>query len=167
MQKETSTALHALAAQLGESLQARGEILATAESCTGGWVSMLVTSVTGSSTWFDRGFVTYSNAAKQEMLAVSSEVIEIHGAVSEETARQMVLGVVAHSNASVALSITGIAGPGGGSAEKPVGTVCFGWLVDGHCDTETCHFSGDRDAIREQAVRHVLSQLLTRLGQKV
>ena len=166
MENETSTTLQALAVQVGEKLLAQGEILATAESCTGGWVSMLVTSVSGSSTWFDRGFVTYSNESKQEMLAVSSEVIEIHGAVSEETARQMVLGAVAHSNASVALSITGIAGPGGGSTEKPVGTVCFGWLVDGHCDTETCHFSGDRDAIREQAVRHVLNQLLTRLGQK-
>ena len=166
MENETSTALQALAVQVGEKLLARGEILATAESCTGGWVSMLVTSVSGSSAWFDRGFVTYSNESKQEMLAVSSEVIEIHGAVSEETARQMVLGAVTHSNASAALSITGIAGPGGGSTEKPVGTVCFGWLVDGHCDTETCHFSGARDAIREQAVRHVLSQLLTRLGHK-
>ena len=124
---------------------------------------MLITSIVGSSAWFDRGFVTYSNESKQEMLGVDKQVIEIHGAVSEETARYMVQGAVEHSHAQAGLSVTGIAGPGGGSTEKPVGTVCFGWLVDGQCETETCHFSGDRNQVREQSVRHVLTTLLARL----
>ncbi len=157
--------LEELASQVGDRLFARNEYLVTAESCTGGWVSMLVTAITGSSAWFDRGFVTYSNAAKQEMLGVDKQVIEIHGAVSEETARNMVQGAIASSHAQVGLSITGIAGPGGGSIEKPVGTVCFGWIVDGQCETETCHFSGDRKQIREQAVRHILTTLLDCLKQ--
>jgi nicotinamide-nucleotide amidase len=157
------TSLQDLASQIGDRLISREDYLTTAESCTGGWVSMLVTSVAGSSCWFDRGFVTYSNEAKQEMLAVSSQVIEIHGAVSEETARQMVQGAVEHSHAQAGLSVTGIAGPSGGSDDKPVGTVCFGWLVDGQCETETCYFSGDREAIRRQSAGHVLTGLLVRL----
>ena len=124
---------------------------------------MLVTSIAGSSSWFDRGFVTYSNESKQEMLSVDKQVIEIHGAVSEEAARHMVQGAIEHSRAQTGLSVTGIAGPGGGSPEKPVGTVCFGWLVDGQCETETCHFSGNRQEIREQSVRQVLTGFLTRL----
>jgi nicotinamide-nucleotide amidase len=155
--------LEELASQVGDRLVSRNESLATAESCTGGWVSMLVTAITGSSAWFDRGFVSYSNEAKQEMLAVDKQVIEKHGAVSEETARSMVQGAIENSNAQVGLSITGIAGPGGGTIDKPVGTVCFGWMVDGQCDTETCHFSGDRNQVREQSVRHVLTTLLDRL----
>jgi nicotinamide-nucleotide amidase len=155
--------LEELASQVGDRLVSRNESLATAESCTGGWVSMLVTAITGSSAWFDRGFVSYSNEAKQEMLAVDKQIIEIHGAVSEETARSMVQGAIENSNAQVGLSITGIAGPGGGTIDKPVGTVCFGWMVDGQCDTETCHFSGDRNQVREQSVRHVLTTLLDRL----
>ena len=155
--------LKELAAKVGDRLLSRNETLVTAESCTGGWVSMLVTSIVGSSAWFDRGFVTYSNEAKQEMLAVDKQVIEIHGAVSEEVARYMVEGAVEHSHAQAGLSVTGIAGPGGGTVEKPVGTVCFGWLVDGQCETETCYFSGDREQIREQSVRHVLAALLARL----
>lgn len=155
--------LENLVSQIGDRLISRNESLATAESCTGGWVSMLITSVSGSSNWFDRGFVSYSNEAKEEMLSVSSQVIEIHGAVSEETARYMVLGAVEHSHAAAGLSVTGIAGPGGGSAEKPVGTVCFGWLVDGQCETETCHFSGDREVIRKESVQYVLNGLLLRL----
>ncbi|MFW2440536.1 MAG: CinA family protein [Arenicellales bacterium] len=158
--------LKALAEKVGNRLLSRNETLVLAESCTGGWVSMLVTSITGSSAWFDRGFVTYSNEAKQEMLAVDKQVIEIHGAVSEEVARHMVEGAVEHSHAQAGLSVTGIAGPGGGTDEKPVGTVCFGWLVDGQCETETCYFSGDREQIREQSVRHVLSGLLARLERK-
>ena len=155
--------LEELASQVGDRLVSRNESLATAESCTGGWVSMLVTAITGSSAWFDRGFVSYSNEAKQEMLAVDKQIIEIHGAVSEETARSMVQGAIENSNAQVGLSITGIGGPGGGTIDKPVGTVCFGWMVDGQCDTETCHFSGDRNQVREQSVRHVLTTLLDRL----
>ena len=160
---EKQTTLEDLASQVGDRLVSRGESLVTAESCTGGWVSMLISSIVGSSAWFDRGFVTYSNEAKQEMLAVDKQVIEIHGAISEETARQMVEGAVEHSHAQAGLSVTGIAGPGGGSIEKPVGTVCFGWMVDGQCETETCHFSGNRKEIREQSVRHVLASLLARL----
>jgi nicotinamide-nucleotide amidase len=125
---EKQMTLEDLASQVGDTLVSRGESLVTAESCTGGWVSMLISSIVGSSAWFDRGFVTYSNEAKQEMLAVDKQVIEIHGAISEETARQMVEGAVEHSHAQAGLSVTGIAGPGGGSIEKPVGTVCFGWM---------------------------------------
>ena len=157
--------LQELAKQVGAILTARGDSMVTAESCTGGWVSMLITSVTGSSVWFDRGFVTYSNESKQEMLGVSPQVIEINGAVSEETARQMVEGAIENSRAIAGLSITGIAGPGGGSDEKPVGTVCFGWQVDGHCDTETRHFSGNRNEVREQSVRYALAGLLQRIQQ--
>jgi nicotinamide-nucleotide amidase len=158
--------LKELAAKVGDRLLSRHEALVTAESCTGGWVSMLVTSIAGSSAWFDRGFVTYSNEAKQEMLAVDKLVIEIHGAVSEEVARHMVQGAVEHSQAQAGLSVTGIAGPAGGTVEKPVGTVCFGWLVDGQCETETCYFSGDREQIREQSVRHVLTGMLARLERE-
>ena len=151
---------------IGERLLSRSEMLVTAESCTGGWVSMIVTSIAGSSAWFERGFVTYSNEAKQEMLSFDKRVIEIHGAVSEETARYMAQGAVENSHAQAALSVTGIAGPSGGSVDKPVGTVCFGWLVDGQCETETHHFSGDRDEIREQSVRLVLSGMLARLDRE-
>jgi nicotinamide-nucleotide amidase len=158
--------LESLVSQVGDELISRGESLVTAESCTGGWVSMLVTSIAGSSSWFDRGFVTYSNESKQEMLAVDKQVIEIHGAVSEETARHMVQGAIERSCAGAGLSVTGIAGPDGGSPEKPVGTVCFGWMVDGHCETETCFFSGNRKEIREQSVRQVLTGMLDRLRRR-
>jgi nicotinamide-nucleotide amidase len=157
--------LDELVARLGAALAANGRMLATAESCTGGWVSMLATSVSGSSSWFDRGFVTYSNESKQEMLGVSGQVLEIHGAVSEETARQMVEGAISNSRADTAVSITGIAGPAGGSDEKPVGTVCFGWQLGDEVDTETCHFAGDREAVRKQSVAHALSGLLQRMGE--
>src|SRR5512135_3018157 len=119
--------LSMLAMQVGAGLKARGLMLATAESCTGGWVAQAVTAIAGSSDWFDRGFVTYSDAAKQEMLGVSAGTLGRHGAVSEHTAREMAAGALAHSRAQVALAITGIAGPGGGSSEKPVGMVCFAW----------------------------------------
>ena len=158
--------LQDLASQIGDRLISRNERLVTAESCTGGWVSMLITSVAGSSRWFDRGFITYSNEAKQEMLSVDKQVIEIHGAVSEETARHMVQGAIDHSHARAGLAVTGIAGPGGGSDEKPVGTVCFGWLVDGECETETCFFAGDRADVRRQSVRHVLTGMLNRLQRR-
>ena len=161
--QNTEASLEDLASRIGDELASRNEMLVTAESCTGGWVSMLVTSIAGSSSWFDRGFVTYSNESKQEMLSVDEQVIEIHGAVSEETARHMVQGAMEHSRAQAGLSVTGIAGPGGGSIEKPVGTVCFGWLVDGHCETETCQFSGNRQEIREQSVRKVLTGILAGL----
>jgi nicotinamide-nucleotide amidase len=154
-----------LAALLGERLKAKGLVLATAESCTGGWVAQAVTSISGSSDWFDRGFVTYSNAAKREMLGVRVETLDRHGAVSEATAREMAAGALAASGAGVAVSVTGVAGPAGGTAAKPVGMVCFGWaLRDGRADTATKRFDGDREAVRRQSVVFALQGLLERIG---
>ena len=156
--------LEILAEQIGNELLARGEWLALSESCTGGWVAQTVTAIAGSSTWFDRGFVTYSNAAKIDMLGVPETTLDRHGAVSEATARAMAQGTLAHSRADWALGITGIAGPGGGSPGKPVGTVCFAWASkDGGCEAQTCPFNGDRAAVREQSVRHALTGLLERI----
>lgn len=148
-----SDTLTALATLVGTRLRAKGMMLATAESCTGGWVAQAVTAIAGSSEWFDRGFVTYSDAAKQEMLGVSAATLARHGAVSEQTAREMAAGALAHSRAQVAVAITGIAGPTGGSPEKPLGMVCFAWTVqDGVADAETRHFKGDRESVRRQSV---------------
>lgn len=164
MSPPDDAALQALAARLGEAAQAHGWMLVTAESCTGGWVSQVLTAVAGSSGWFDRGFVTYSNAAKIELLGVSPADLQTHGAVSETVVAQMAGGALAHSAAQAALAISGIAGPGGGTADKPVGTVCFGWAVGERAVTaQTCHFGGDRAAIRRQAVAHALGGLLGRL----
>ena len=155
--------LEALAAKLGALLLANGEKLATAESCTGGWVAQCLTAISGSSDWFERGFVTYSNEAKQEMLGVEPETLLKHGAVSETTASAMAAGALRHSHANWALSITGIAGPAGGSLEKPVGSVCFGWVgPDGRVEVESCFFPGSREEIRSQSVAHALSGLLER-----
>lgn len=127
--------------------------MATAESCTGGWIAHCMTDIPGSSAWFDRGFVTYSNAAKIQMLGVKSETLEQFGAVSFETAKEMVLGALSHSDADVAVAVTGIAGPDGGSAEKPVGTVFIAWAnKDGHISVTKSLFSGDRRQIRAQTV---------------
>src|SRR5215212_9301448 len=120
-----------LADEVGRRLKARGGMIATAESCTGGWVAQELTAIAGSSAWFDRGFVTYSNEAKQEMLGVRAETLARHGAVSEETAAEMARGALERSRGSFALAITGIAGPTGGTAAKPVGTVCFAWALKG------------------------------------
>jgi len=156
----TESELEALAAELGSALLRQGWQLTTAESCTGGWLAQVVTSVAGSSAWFDRGFVTYSNAAKQDMLGVRAETLAGFGAVSEATAREMVLGALAHSAAQMAIAITGIAGPGGGSLEKPVGTVCFAWCVSGQPESSTtCHFIGERSHIRSASVAFALRQL--------
>ncbi len=152
-----------LAKTIGERLKARAQQLATAESCTGGWVAQVVTAVAGSSAWFERGFVTYSNAAKQEMLGVASDTLARHGAVSEETAREMALGALARSKADVAVAVTGIAGPSGGSPEKPVGTVCFAWADGGGARSETRRFSGDRESVRRQSVVHALEGVLRTL----
>ena len=155
--------LEALAAKLGALLLANGEKLATAESCTGGWVAQCLTAISGSSDWFERGFVTYSNEAKQEMLGVEPETLLKHGAVSETTASAMAAGALRHSHAHWALSITGIAGPAGGSLEKPVGSVCFGWVgPDGRVEVESCFFPGSREEIRSQSVAHALTGLLER-----
>jgi len=153
--------MNALAQRLGERLKARRGMLVTAESCTGGWAAQAVTAIAGSSEWFERGFVTYSNAAKEEMLGVRDETLTRHGAVSEETAREMALGALEHSHGTIALAVTGVAGPTGGSAAKPVGTVCFAWAIKGAAPTaETRRFSGDRDAVRRQSVEHALRKVL-------
>jgi nicotinamide-nucleotide amidase len=141
-----------LARRLGVRLKAANEILATAESCTGGWAAQVVTSVAGSSAWFDRGFVTYSNAAKEELLGVRTDTLQAHGAVSEETAREMARGALERSKATVAVSITGVAGPAGGTPQKPVGTVCFAWARGSAVRSETRRFAGDRESIRRQSV---------------
>ncbi len=155
-------------AQLSESLGRiclqRGLTVATAESCTGGWVAQVITHTAGSSAWFERGYVTYANAAKTDMLGVRMDTIERFGAVSLETASEMAVGALQNSNALISLAITGIAGPAGGSPDKPVGTVCFSWCVRGEtappCERRV--FSGDREAIRRQAVVHALTELIER-----
>ncbi len=157
--------LQRLSVDVGAALKAAGAVLATAESCTGGWVAEIVTATAGSSAWFDCGFVTYSNAAKQRMLGVAEATLKAHGAVSEPVALEMARGALAHSAATAALSITGIAGPGGAVPGKPVGTVCFGWaLADGRIRSETRHFDGDREAVRRQSACHTLAVLLALLG---
>lgn len=152
-----------LARRLGERLKAAKAVLATAESCTGGWAAQVVTSVAGSSNWFDRGFVTYSDAAKQELLGVRAETLRAHGAVSEATAREMARGALEHSAATVALAITGVAGPGGGTPQKPVGTVCFAWARGGDTRSETRHLPGDRESVRRQSVVLALEGVLKAL----
>ncbi len=160
MNEATEAALQDLADVLGVSLLSGGLVLATAESCTGGWVAQAVTAIAGSSAWFDRGFVTYSNEAKQELLGVPLATLETHGAVSGETAAAMVRGVLTHSRADLAVSITGVAGPSGGSVAKPVGTVWFGFARrDGTVHTRKCLFAGDRKAIRARAVDFALRAL--------
>lgn len=155
------TELEQLATKVGKALKANGCMLAVAESCTGGWASAAITAVPGSSHWFDRGFITYTNESKQELLGVSAATLETHGAVSEETAREMVLGALKHSHARMALAVSGIAGPTGGRPDKPVGTVCLAWSrKDGLTVSQTDHFEGDRDAIRRQAVIKALNGVL-------
>lgn len=157
--------LASLSQAVGAALKDRGLALATAESCTGGWIAEVVTATAGSSDWFERGFVTYSNAAKQEVLGVRAETLRTFGAVSEETASEMVRGAIAHSHAEVALAVTGIAGPTGGSGEKPVGTVCFAWCRRGGApQVATEWFSGDREAVRRHSVVHALAGLLRMIG---
>lgn len=155
-----------LAEQLGERLLRQRKLLATAESCTGGWLAKCVTDVAGSSQWFDRGFVTYSNAAKRDMLAVKAQTLAAEGAVSEATVREMAAGALGGSIADLAVAISGIAGPGGGLPDKPVGTVCFAWTErDGLQRVTTRRFEGDRDAVRRQSVACALQGLLDVLGQ--
>jgi nicotinamide-nucleotide amidase len=153
-----------LVVQLAARLQARGWMLATAESCTGGLIAAACTELSGSSNWFERGFVTYSNDAKSELLAVPAALIAGHGAVSEPVARAMAQGAVARSRAGVSVSVTGVAGPTGGSAEKPVGTVWFGFVVDGQLSSETRCFPGTRTEVRAATVEHALRRLLALLG---
>lgn len=161
MARVSDEELRQLAVDLSEKLRARGWMLATAESCTGGWVGHLLTSLPGSSHWYERGFISYANAAKVEMLGVSPETLQMHGAVSEITAAEMAVGALKHSHAQATLSITGIAGPGGGTPQKPVGLVCYGWsLADGTVMTSTCRLDGDREEIRSRAVAAALRGLI-------
>jgi len=150
----------ALVGQVADLMLDRRWLLASAESCTGGLISAACTDLAGSSAWFERGFVTYSNEAKTAMLGVATALITAHGAVSEEVARAMAQGAVTHSAAQVAVAVTGVAGPTGGSRAKPVGTVWFGFLVDGQLSSETQRFSGDRAAVRAATVQHALQRLV-------
>jgi len=158
--------LENLSVRVGEILLEQKLMLACAESCTGGWVSEVVTATAGSSQWFERGFVTYSNAAKQELLGVKADTLRQDGAVSEAVVREMAAGALRRSHAQVALAISGIAGPGGGSPGKPVGTVCFAWVLHGgEPVAETRCIAGDREAVRMKSVAHALQGLLRHLGE--
>ena len=154
-----------LVQKLAALLLGKGWRMATAESCTGGWVAKCCTDLAGSSAWFDRAYIAYSNTAKTDMLAVKPGALQQHGAVSEVIARQMAQGALRAAGVQAALSVTGIAGPDGGSAEKPVGTVWFAWAVQGQETSADCRqFSGDRESVRCQSVLHALQGLLRRLG---
>jgi nicotinamide-nucleotide amidase len=156
--------LEAILTQISAQLLTHGWMLATAESCTGGMIAAACTDLAGSSQWFERGFVTYSNAAKTELLGVPAALIAQHGAVSEPVARAMATGAVARSHAQVAVAVTGVAGPTGGSADKPVGTVWFGWSTDGVVTTEMRRFAGDRAAVRQATLAHALRGVVQRMA---
>jgi nicotinamide-nucleotide amidase len=160
----TDEKLYQLAERVGRALKAKGMMMTAAESCTGGWIAQAVTAVPGSSEWFERGFVVYTYISKREMLGVKPETLETHGAVSLETVYEMTEGALARSHAQVAVSVSGTAGPTGGTAQKPVGTVCFGWgAKDGAVQTALKHFDGDREAVRRQAVAYALERVLVAL----
>jgi len=148
-----------LARQLAGLLLARGQMMASAESCTGGMIAATCTDLAGSSAWFERGFVTYSNASKTELLGVPAALIAEHGAVSEPVVRAMAQGALQHSHAQVSVAVTGVAGPGGGSAGKPVGSVWFGWATPAGVVTQLCHFEGDRHQVRQACVQHAMQRL--------
>lgn len=154
-----------LARRVGEALQKKGWLLSVAESCTGGGIGQAITEIAGSSDWFDCGFIAYSNASKTEMLDVPAALIAQMGTVSEEVAEAMAEGALANSNAHIALSTTGIAGPGGAVPGKPVGTVCFGWATEHRTFTERHVYAGDRQAVREQTIVHALEGLLRFIEQ--
>ena len=160
----TDSELMQLSEQVGRALKAQGATVSTAESCTGGWIAKVLTDIAGSSAWFERGFVTYSDAAKTGMLGVPADLIAQHGAVSEPVARAMAQGAIRHSAARVAAAVTGIAGPTGGVVGKPVGTVWFAWCLDGATFSERCHFDGGRAAVRVASLHHTLKRLAHMLG---
>ena len=149
--------------QLASVLEARGWMMVTAESCTGGMIAAQCTDLSGSSRWFERGFVTYSNAAKSELIGVPEALITQHGAVSEPVALAMAQGAVQHAHAQVSVAVTGVAGPTGGTPDKPVGTVWFAWCIDDRLSSERCVFADDRRTVREATVAHALQGLLSRL----
>lgn len=157
--------LNSLIQALANQLQAQRLSLATAESCTGGLIAKLCTDLAGSSAWFDCGFISYSNASKQRLLGVSAETLNQYGAVSEAVVRQMASGALQQSDAQISVAISGIAGPGGGSAEKPVGMVCFAWALPNQTVfSQTQYFQGERDSIRQQAAYYAFTQLLAGLN---
>jgi len=149
-----------LAERVGQSLLQANASMVAAESCTGGWLACAVTAIPGSSQWFERGFVTYTNVSKQEMLDVSAQTLQQYGAVSEQTVREMAGGALQHSHAQVSVAISGIAGPGGGSADKPVGTVWLAWARGETIRTRMALYSGDREQVREQAVKTALQGII-------
>jgi len=156
-----SSQTRVLAQQVADALLARGWLLAAAESCTGGGIAVALTDISGSSQWFDRGFITYSNQAKQEMLGVCGETLAEYGAVSEVTVTEMVVGALSHSDAQIAVAVSGIAGPTGGTPDKPVGMVCLAWQVKGAMPVvRTEYFSGDRAVVRTKTVEHALRGVL-------
>jgi nicotinamide-nucleotide amidase len=157
--------IHTLAQRVGEALRARNLTLATAESCTGGLIAAAITDISGSSAWFDRGFVTYSNHAKREMLGVHPKTLEMHGAVSEAVVKEMAEGAISASDAQVSVAVSGVAGPGGGSAAKPVGLVCLAWGMERHeTRADSTHCEGDREAVRCRAVILALEGILAMLS---
>lgn len=157
-----------LAEQVGTALKNHGLMLTTAESCTGGWVGQAITAIAGSSQWYDRGFVTYTNEAKQEMLGVAAATLSEFGAVSEHTVQEMAAGALKYSRAHIALAVSGVAGPGGGTPQKPVGMVCIAWAQRaGIAQAETFQFAGDRAAVRRQAVAAALTGLLSLLRTQI
>jgi len=165
--RRSPSPLYQLAEKVGAALKKRGLMMATAESCTGGWISEAVTMVPGSSEWFERGFVTYTYISKREMLGVEESTLEKHGAVAEEIVREMAAGALARSHAQVAVAVSGVAGPSGGTPEKPVGTVCFAWArMGGVARSETKRYSGDREAVRRQSVERALEGVLALLAAK-
>ena len=172
MTDKDDSQLYQLAARVGKALKAKGMMMATAESCTGGWIAQAVTAVPGSSDWFERGFVVYTYISKREMLGVKPETLEQYGAVSLETVREMTAGALERSHAQVAVVVSGTAGPSGGTPQKPVGTVCFGWGMknagndkDGAVQTAVKYFDGDREAVRRQAVVFALERVLAVVGE--
>ncbi|NOQ82197.1 MAG: nicotinamide-nucleotide amidohydrolase family protein [Methylophaga sp.] len=160
MQTVSDADLQQITQQLADKLQAMGWQLSAAESCTGGWLGKCCTDLTGSSAWFDRGFITYSNQSKQDLLNVKPLTLEHFGAVSEQTAIEMAQGALAHSNADISVSITGIAGPDGGSSNKPVGTVWIAWTTKFSAKAELFNFHGNREAVRRQAVYTALNGII-------
>lgn len=157
--------MHQLVAEIADALVTRKQMLAVAESCTGGWIAQELTAIAGSSNWFDSGFVTYSNASKTKMLGVDEKTIAEYGAVSLQVVAEMAEGAIANSQATISVATSGIAGPGGGSKEKPVGTVCFAWAVQGKSTcSEKKRFDGDRESVRKQAVNYALAGILKNLS---
>ena len=162
-----ATNLYQLSEQVGALLQRHGQIVTTAESCTGGWIAKSLTDIAGSSEWFEAGFITYSNQAKERMVGVSAELLALHGAVSEAVVDAMMRGALDRSGADCAVAVSGIAGPGGGTAEKPVGTVWLGWCNrDGLYQTVQKQFGGNRQAVREQTVQVALEGIIDLYSDK-